>query len=187
MKGLLFLFADRACRYDNYARRFFSIFSAPRELPVYYIPGNHDVGLGNRRDASTLARARYKVTFGSLSRYVYLGGHSLFLVDAPALVDEDLRRERAGENRTAGLPRDLGYLRHMRAQNQGAASGCQFTTFLLDADPRVFVIQRRAFDSVYAYTSVSFARVELWPAPRERDPPCRSWARLPNAVHTRDI
>ncbi|KAH9961335.1 Metallo-dependent phosphatase-like protein [Russula dissimulans] len=107
--------------YDEYAERFFSIFSAPRELPVYYIPGNHDVGLGNRRDASILARARYKVTFGPISRHVYLGGHSFFLVDAPALVDEDLRREQAGENRTAGLPQDLVYLRHIRAQHQHAA------------------------------------------------------------------
>ena len=40
------------------------------------------------------------------------------MVDAPALVDEDLRREdAAGEDRANGLPRDLEYLQHLRAEN----------------------------------------------------------------------
>jgi hypothetical protein len=49
-------------------------------------------------------------------------GHSLFMIDAPALVDEDLRREDAGERGGVnGLPQDLKYLQHMPAEQ--VASG----------------------------------------------------------------
>jgi hypothetical protein len=92
---------------------------------VYYLPGNHDVGLGDGGDTSADARARYAVTFGPLSQYVALGGHSLLMIDAPALVDEDWRRDRAGENRTDGLPHNLIHLQQARAQ-QGF--GKQFST-----------------------------------------------------------
>lgn len=118
--------------YREYVARFHSIFSTPPSLPVYYVPGNHDVGLDNGPNTSTLARARYKTTFGPLSQYVVLGGHSLFMVDAPALVDEDWRRESTGENRASGLPRDLEYLRHMRAEH--AAGGCLIRPQFLSID-----------------------------------------------------
>jgi hypothetical protein len=89
---------------------------------VYYIPGNHDVGLGGRRNTSSLARPRYRAAFGPLAQHVKLGGHSLFMIDAPALVDEDLRRQDAGEQGGAnGLPQDLGYLQHMRAGQVASA------------------------------------------------------------------
>jgi hypothetical protein len=39
------------------------------------------------------------------------------MVDAPALVDEDWRREQAGESRFDGLPQDLHFLKHMRMQH----------------------------------------------------------------------
>jgi hypothetical protein len=103
------------CRYQEYVARFHSIFSAPPSLPVYYIPGNHDVGLENAPNISANARLRYKTTFGPLSQHVMLGGHSLFMVDAPALVEEDWRRDSTGESRTNGLPKDLEYLRYLRA------------------------------------------------------------------------
>ncbi|KAH9978753.1 Metallo-dependent phosphatase-like protein [Lactifluus volemus] len=102
--------------YLAYARRFRSIFPTSPSLPVYYLPGNHDVGLGDGGDTSADARARYAVTFGPLSQYVALGGHSLLMIDAPALVDEDWRRDRAGENRTDGLPHNLIHLQQARAQ-----------------------------------------------------------------------
>jgi hypothetical protein len=106
-----------ACRYQEYVRRFRSIFLTPPSVPVYYIPGNHDVGLGNRGNASSLARPRYRSAFGPLAQHVVLGGHSLFMVDAPALVEEDWRRQNMGEDRTNGLPRDLEYLQHMRSEH----------------------------------------------------------------------
>ena len=113
-------------RYQEYAARFHSIFSAPPSLPVYYMPGNHDVGLENGSNTSPVARARYRTTFGPLSQHVVLGGHSLFLVDAPGLVEEDWRRESAGSGRGNGLPMDLAYLRHMRTEH---AASEHFKTF----------------------------------------------------------
>jgi 3',5'-cyclic AMP phosphodiesterase CpdA len=104
-------------RYQEYVERFRSIFSASPSLPVYYLPGNHDVGLGDGPNTSKLARSRYRAAFGSLSQHVVLGGHSLLMVDAPALVDEDWRRERAGESRINGLPQDLNFLKHLRMQH----------------------------------------------------------------------
>jgi hypothetical protein len=104
-------------RYQEYVERFRSIFSASPPLPFYYLPGNHDVGLGDGRDTSTFARSRYRAAFGPLAQHVVLGGHSLLMVDAPALVDEDWRREQAGESRFDGLPQDLHFLKHMRMQH----------------------------------------------------------------------
>jgi hypothetical protein len=118
-------------RYQEYAARFHSIFSAPPSLPVYYMPGNHDVGLENGSNTSPAARARYRTTFGPLSQHVVLGGHSLFMVDAPALVEEDWRRESAGEGRGDGLPIDLAYLRHMRVEH-AASEHLKPLTYFLD-------------------------------------------------------
>ena len=88
---------------------------------MYYIPGNHDVGLGNRGNTSSLARPRYRSAFGPPTQHVVLGGHSLFMVDAPALVDEDWRRENAGEDRAIGLPQDMEYLQHLRSERAASA------------------------------------------------------------------
>ena len=80
------------------------------------------MGLGDRGNISSFARPRYRSAFGPLTRHVKLGGHSLFMIDAPALVDEELRRENAGERGSVnGLPQDLEYLQHMRAKQ--VASG----------------------------------------------------------------
>lgn len=111
------LLSSTTSRYQEYVQRFRSIFSTSPPLPIYYVPGNHDVGLGNGHDTSPFARSRYRDTFGPLSQHVVLGGHSLLLVDAPALVDEDWRREQAGESRFEGLPQDLNSLKHMRMQD----------------------------------------------------------------------
>jgi hypothetical protein len=92
------------------------------------------VGLGDRGNISSLARPRYRSAFGPLTRHVKLGGHSLFMIDAPALVDEDLPREHAGERGSAnGLPQDLEYLQYMRAKEQ-VASGYLIQSRLCSID-----------------------------------------------------
>jgi hypothetical protein len=109
---------------------------------VYYIPGNHDVGLGDRGNISSFARPRYRSAFGPLTQHVKLGGHSLFMIDAPALVDEELRREDAGERgRVNGLPQDLEYLQHMRAEL--VASGYQVRFRLCSIDYSWFYTKTR--------------------------------------------
>ena len=114
-------------RYQELVERFRSIFSASPSLPVYYLPGNHDVGIGDGPNTSKFARSRYRAAFGPLAQHVVLGGHSILMVDAPSLVDEDWRRERAGESRIGGLPQDLNFLKHLRMQH---ASGTRFSHFL---------------------------------------------------------
>lgn len=34
----------RSARYEAYYRRFKDIFAADKDTPVYYLPGNHDIG-----------------------------------------------------------------------------------------------------------------------------------------------
>jgi hypothetical protein len=57
-----------------------------------------------------------------------LGGHSLLMVDAPALVDEAWRREQEGESHLDGLPQDLHYLKHMRMQHTPGARSSRLHT-----------------------------------------------------------
>jgi len=130
-----------ASRYQEYVERFHSIFSASPSLPVYYLPGNHDVGLGDGRDTSKLARSRYKAAFGPLAQHVVLGGHSILMVDAPALVDQDWRREQAGEGRMDGLPQDLNFLKHLRMQHAPGSRSSHLHT--ISHDIFSFCVQMR--------------------------------------------
>ena len=182
---IIFFHPHHVCgRYQEYVGRFRSIFSAPPSVPVYYIPGNHDVGLGSRRNTSSFARPRYRSAFGPLAQHVVLGGHSLFMVDAPALVDEDLRRENAGEDRANGLPRDLGYLQHLRAENAASMYFMPPRWARLMTDD---FMQRYALDPVYSHSPVPPARIELRAATRERKHPLRTWGGLPNSTQPRNI
>ncbi|KAH9892823.1 Metallo-dependent phosphatase-like protein [Cubamyces lactineus] len=82
--------------YNQYVRRFRSIFEADERLPTYYIPGNHDVGLGDSSPSyrfSEHALERYLSNFGPLNQRISIANHTVLLIDAPGLVDED--RERA--------------------------------------------------------------------------------------------
>lgn len=88
------------------------MFTMPEQTPVYYIPGNHDVGsvfysfyldsrlirtysLGTTAKFSPTAIERYKSHFGALNQALTLANHTLVLIDAPGLVDEDARRARS--------------------------------------------------------------------------------------------
>ncbi|KAI9442239.1 Metallo-dependent phosphatase-like protein [Lactarius indigo] len=94
-------FADmHITRYQKYVERFHSIFSASPSLPVYYLPGNHDVGLGDGRGTSKLSRSRYRAAFGPLAQHTRIGAES--------------RRARVAID---GLPQDLNFLKHLRMQH----------------------------------------------------------------------
>ncbi|KAI0334970.1 hypothetical protein GY45DRAFT_1351073 [Cubamyces sp. BRFM 1775] len=82
--------------YNQYVRRFRSIFAADEGLPTYYIPGNHDVGLGDSSPSyrfSEHALERYLSNIGPLNQRISIANRTVLLIDAPGLVDED--RERA--------------------------------------------------------------------------------------------
>jgi 3',5'-cyclic AMP phosphodiesterase CpdA len=51
--------ANSIVRYQSYLARFKSIFSLSDATPIYYVPGNHDLGLGPNRLFSPFAKQRF--------------------------------------------------------------------------------------------------------------------------------
>ncbi|KAK0454946.1 Metallo-dependent phosphatase-like protein [Armillaria borealis] len=84
--------------YEDYFRRFMHIFDMKANIPVYFIPGNHDTGLGSSATFSHDARARYISHFGPLNSQFSIANHTLVLLDAPTLVEEDYRRNGRGQS-----------------------------------------------------------------------------------------
>ncbi|KAG6378217.1 Metallo-dependent phosphatase-like protein [Boletus reticuloceps] len=83
--------------YEAYFKRYQSIFNmGDSPPPVYYLPGNHDVGLGNLPQFSLEAHMRYISHFGSRNYRRTVGNHTLVFIDAPALVEEDVLRAESG-------------------------------------------------------------------------------------------
>ncbi|EIW63035.1 uncharacterized protein TRAVEDRAFT_69187 [Trametes versicolor FP-101664 SS1] len=85
--------------YGRYVRRFRSIFAHDERLAMHYMPGNHDIGLGVSSPSyrfSDLARERYLSSFGPLNQRITLGNHTVLLIDAPSLVDEERARTASG-------------------------------------------------------------------------------------------
>lgn len=65
----------------------------PDSVPAYYVPGNNDIPLGRpNRSFSPLARKRYVEHFGEPNQVVSISNHSIVLLDAVGLVEEDYRR-----------------------------------------------------------------------------------------------
>ncbi|KAH0827473.1 Metallo-dependent phosphatase-like protein [Lanmaoa asiatica] len=92
--GRLFMSTSQ---YEAYFTRYQSIFNmGDSPPPVYYLPGNHDVGLGNLSPFSLEAGTRYTSHFGPRNHRHTIGNHTLVFIDAPALVEEDLLRAERG-------------------------------------------------------------------------------------------
>ncbi|KAG8747119.1 hypothetical protein FRC10_002168 [Ceratobasidium sp. 414] len=93
--------------YDAYYSRFNDIFSSSKDIPKYYLVGNHDVGLGKSQAFSARARQRYLSHFGGTTNFqVPIANHSFVFIDAPGLVEEDYRRYEEEESFEdwAGMP-----------------------------------------------------------------------------------
>jgi len=84
--------------YESYFNRFRSIFRFSVPTNVHYVPGNHDIGLGNSSvPVSSHARHRFYTHFGPFNKVVKLTDHySLVIVDSPGLLDENEERLRHG-------------------------------------------------------------------------------------------
>ncbi|GJE94456.1 metallo-dependent phosphatase [Phanerochaete sordida] len=81
---------------DEYVQayhKFRQVFSVePRSrVPVFYLPGNEDVGLNLPDADARAARHRYTTHFGPLNSQTSIANHTFVLVDAPRLVEEDYR------------------------------------------------------------------------------------------------
>ncbi|EIW82717.1 Metallo-dependent phosphatase [Coniophora puteana RWD-64-598 SS2] len=103
--------------YDAYYERFRHIFKMHGEpVPVYYVPGNHDIGIG---DSFALeAPARYTSSFGARNHRVGIANHTLLFLDGPALVDEDIARVSAGKSLDEWPAVRRGPVEFVRAQTQ---------------------------------------------------------------------
>ncbi|EPQ57338.1 hypothetical protein GLOTRDRAFT_74064 [Gloeophyllum trabeum ATCC 11539] len=85
--------------YKEYVGKFREVFPLDRltrrqdsTVPVYFIPGNEDIGLGKSIYYSKNARRYYVKYFGPLNQKVYVRNHTFALLNAPGLVDEDYQR-----------------------------------------------------------------------------------------------
>ncbi|KAI6157523.1 Metallo-dependent phosphatase-like protein [Pisolithus tinctorius] len=85
--------------YKTYHERYRDIFKAYEcSVPTYYLPGNHDVGLGAAASFSLEADSRYTSHFGPRNHYVSVGNHTLVFIDATALAEEDVLRAGRGHS-----------------------------------------------------------------------------------------
>ncbi|KAJ6499162.1 Metallo-dependent phosphatase-like protein [Mycena sanguinolenta] len=105
MDGGRFAMSDD--EYESYFRRFKSIFSLNSRVPQYFIPGNHDTGLGISEEFSEKAGARFKSHFGPLNSRHTIANHTFILLDAPGLVDESTRHGKYDGNSVGGGPLEL--------------------------------------------------------------------------------
>jgi hypothetical protein len=86
-----------ACRYAVYYETFTKMFPIPsNETTVHYLPGNNDVGLNMDPTESQHARRRFAKHFGPLDQTVTIQNHTLVLLDASGVIEEDYRRLRGG-------------------------------------------------------------------------------------------
>lgn len=79
--------------YEEYYIHFKGIFRVRKEIPYYFIPGNHDTGLQSQTVFSRDALKRYTTHFGPLNDKFTLANHTMVLFDAPGFVQEDYERE----------------------------------------------------------------------------------------------
>ncbi|KIM40228.1 hypothetical protein M413DRAFT_446396 [Hebeloma cylindrosporum] len=100
--------------YEEYFQRFKHIFRTVEDIPQYYIPGNHDVGLGRASQFSPDAYARYVTHFGKPNREISLANHSLVLFDAPGYADEDAKRHGQRKSFDKWVPIPNGSLEYLK-------------------------------------------------------------------------
>ncbi|EJF65107.1 hypothetical protein DICSQDRAFT_98647 [Dichomitus squalens LYAD-421 SS1] len=80
---------------EDYRRnydKFVDIFRSDRRIPSYFVPGNNDVGLNIDPSAAREARRRFTTHFGPLNHKIHVHNHTLVMLDAAGLVEEDYLR-----------------------------------------------------------------------------------------------
>ncbi|KAG2079119.1 Metallo-dependent phosphatase [Suillus decipiens] len=83
--------------YDAYVARFYDIFKLKEfSIPTFFLPGNHDLGLGEDVSFSLEAGMRYTSHFGPWNHKTTIGNHTILFIDAVAMVEEDMIRADRG-------------------------------------------------------------------------------------------
>ncbi|KAK7472742.1 hypothetical protein VKT23_000852 [Stygiomarasmius scandens] len=109
--------------YEQYYHRFKKIFKDKNNIPTYFIPGNHDTGLGTPSMFSPAAHSRYESHFGPLNNVVNMANHSIILIDAPGLVEEDHQRHGSGRSYAEWKPASGGTIDFVKRFGQEHKSG----------------------------------------------------------------
>ncbi|KAI0356197.1 hypothetical protein OH77DRAFT_1495559 [Trametes cingulata] len=78
--------------YERNLDKFRTIFHLDPGVTSYYVPGNNDVGLNIEPAVARQARQRFTTHFGPLNQKVVLRNHTLVMLDAAGLVEEDYLR-----------------------------------------------------------------------------------------------
>ncbi|KAI0334967.1 hypothetical protein GY45DRAFT_967086 [Cubamyces sp. BRFM 1775] len=78
--------------YERNLQKFRRIFHLDPSVTSYYVPGNNDVGLNIEPAVARQARQRFTSHFGPLNQKVVLRNHTLVMLDAAGLVEEDYLR-----------------------------------------------------------------------------------------------
>ncbi|KAI0743816.1 hypothetical protein C8Q80DRAFT_861563 [Daedaleopsis nitida] len=78
--------------YERNYNKFLEIFRLDRRIPIYFVPGNNDVGLNIEPAVARQARRRFTTHFGALNQKISVYNHTLIMLDAAGLVEEDYQR-----------------------------------------------------------------------------------------------
>ncbi|KAI0655920.1 hypothetical protein C8Q70DRAFT_922790 [Cubamyces menziesii] len=78
--------------YERNLQKFRRIFHLDPSVTSYYVPGNNDVGLNIEPAVARQARQRFTTHFGPLNQKIVLRNHTLVMLDAAGLVEEDYLR-----------------------------------------------------------------------------------------------
>ena len=109
-------------RYESYFSLFGSIFRPPADVPMYFIPGNHDIPLGPNPVFSSKAKERYAKHFYPPNSVLEVANHSLILLDSVGLVEEDYRRYAAEMQFGEWDGVEGGVIEFIKDLSEGAAS-----------------------------------------------------------------
>ncbi|TFK94581.1 hypothetical protein K466DRAFT_657614 [Polyporus arcularius HHB13444] len=78
--------------YERSYNKFLDVFRLDRRIPSYFVPGNNDVGVNIDSTSARRARQRFTSHFGPLNQHVSVRNHTLVMLDAAGLVEEDYQR-----------------------------------------------------------------------------------------------
>ncbi|EAU91469.2 hypothetical protein CC1G_01958 [Coprinopsis cinerea okayama7 len=88
--------AKNAESYSKAVKKFKKIFKTDAGVATYYVPGNNDITMGEITPVAKRVRGYFTESFGPLSQAFDVNNHTLVILNAPGLVDEDYQRAGRG-------------------------------------------------------------------------------------------
>lgn len=171
-------------RYNAYFATFQSIFRLPPSIPMYYVPGNHDLPLRSSRLFSPHARERYLKHFSPPNSILPIANHSLVLLDAVGLVEEDYRRYAAEMQFGEWDGVEGGVIEFVKTVGEGESTRLVTTRYKRDgADGRTY--EWAAYID-HAYTASAEGVRTVWSAARGGQDIQGCWTGVSELARKRD-